>query len=239
MKVIDDLLTEARTFPPPERFKKDTLVAGTFLYEEADEDYQGFWARQAADLLTWRRDWTTICEWNLPFARWFIDGQLNVAENCLDRHVTAGKGDKVAFYWEGEPGDARVITYAELLDEVQRFANVLKGLGVAKGDRVNIYLPMIPEAAIAMLACARIGAPHSVVFGASHPHRSLTGSTTRKPSCSSRPTAATAAATCFRSSRRPTSPSPTRRRSSMSSSFDGVATTSTWSRAATTGTTTS
>jgi acetyl-CoA synthetase len=165
MKVIDDLLSEDRTFPPPEGFKKDTLVAGPFLYDEADEDYQGFWARQAADLLTWRRDWTTICEWNLPFARWFIDGQLNVAENCLDRHVTAGKGDKVAFYWEGEPGDARVITYAELLDEVQRFANVLKGLGVAKGDRVNIYLPMIPEAAVAMLACARIGAPHSVVFG--------------------------------------------------------------------------
>ncbi|MEP6659017.1 MAG: acetate--CoA ligase [Acidimicrobiales bacterium] len=165
MKVIDDLLSEDRTFPPPDWFKKDTLVAGTFLYEEADEDYQGFWARQAADLLTWRRDWTTICEWNLPFARWFIGGQLNVAENCLDRHVAAGKGDKVAFYWEGEPGDTRVITYAELLDEVQRFANVLKGLGVTKGDRVNIYLPMIPEAAVAMLACARIGAPHSVVFG--------------------------------------------------------------------------
>ncbi|MGA1240183.1 MAG: acetate--CoA ligase, partial [Ilumatobacteraceae bacterium] len=104
-------------------------------------------------------------EWDLPYAEWFSDGTLNVSYNCLDRHVLAGRGDKVAFYWEGEPGDARVITYAQLLDEVQRFANVLKNLGIKKGDRVNIYLPMIPEAAVAMLACARIGAAHSVVFG--------------------------------------------------------------------------
>ena len=115
--------------------------------------------------MTWSKDWDTICEWDLPFAKWFIGGELNVSYNCLDRHVLAGKGDKVAFYWEGEPGDARVITYAQLLDEVQRFANVLRGLGVDKGDRVNIYLPMLPEAAVAMLACARIGAVHSVVFG--------------------------------------------------------------------------
>ena len=162
---IDDLLAENRTFPPSAAFKKDTLVAGTFLYDAADADYQGFWARQAAELVEWSKDWTTICEWELPYAKWFVGGRLNVAHNCLDRHVTAGRGDKVAIHWEGEPGDTRTITYAQLLDEVQRFANVLKGLGVAKGDRVNIYLPMIPEAAVAMLACARIGAAHSVVFG--------------------------------------------------------------------------
>jgi acetyl-CoA synthetase len=162
---IDDLLLEARTYPPPEWFKQDTLVAGTFLYDEAAQDDQGFWARQAAELLTWSKEWDTICEWDLPFAKWFVGGQLNVSENCLDRHVAAGRGGKVAFHWEGEPGDTRTITYAQLLDEVQRFANVLKGLGVERGDRVNIYLPMIPEAAVAMLACARIGAAHSVVFG--------------------------------------------------------------------------
>ena len=162
---IDDLLAEQRTFPPPESFKKTTLVAGTFLYDEAARDDEGFWARQAADLVTWRSDWEQICDWELPFSKWFVGGQLNVSENCLDRHVAAGRGQKVAFHFEGEPGDTRTITYAELLAEVQRFANVLKGLGVEKGDRVNIYLPMIPEAAVAMLACARIGAAHSVVFG--------------------------------------------------------------------------
>jgi acetyl-CoA synthetase len=162
---IDDLLLENRTYPPPEDFKKDSLVAGTFLYDEANEDYQGFWARQAAELLDWAKEWETICEWELPFSKWFIGGKLNVSYNCLDRHVEAGRGDRVAFYWEGEPGDERVITYAELLDEVQRFANILKSLGVGAGDRVNIYLPMIPEAIVSMLACARIGAPHSVVFG--------------------------------------------------------------------------
>ena len=164
-RAIDDLLLENRTFPPPEEFKEASLAAGTFLYDEAAVDDQGFWARQAVALLDWDEEWHTICEWDLPFAQWFVGGKLNVARNCLDRHVAAGRGDKVAFYWEGEPGDTRVITYAELLDEVQRFANVLKGLGVERGDRVNIYLPMIPEAVVAMLACARIGAPHSVVFG--------------------------------------------------------------------------
>jgi acetyl-CoA synthetase len=162
---IDDLMLENRKFPPSPEFKKQALVADTSLYDEADEDYQGFWARQAADLLTWSTEWKTICEWDLPDAQWFVGGQLNVSYNCLDRHVEAGRGDKVAFYWEGEPGDARVLTYADLLDEVQRFANALKSLGVQRGDRVNIYLPMVPEAAIAMLACARIGAAHSVVFG--------------------------------------------------------------------------
>jgi acetyl-CoA synthetase len=162
---IDALLDEQRIFPPSQAFKDQALVVDTSLYDEADRDIEGFWARQAAALIDWSQEWHTICEWELPFSKWFVGGQLNVSHNCLDRHVLAGKGDKVAIHWEGEPGDRRTITYAELLDEVQRFANVLKGLGVERGDRVNIYLPMIPEAAVAMLACARIGAAHSVVFG--------------------------------------------------------------------------
>ncbi len=162
---IDDLMLENRKFPPSAEFKRQALVTDTGMYDDADEDYQGFWARQAADLLTWTTEWDTICEWELPNARWFLGGELNVSYNCLDRHVEAGRGDRVAFYWEGEPGDARVLTYADLLDEVQRLANALKALGVRRGDRVNIYLPMIPEAAVSMLACARIGAAHSVVFG--------------------------------------------------------------------------
>lgn len=167
---IDALQWENRRFPPSDAFKRDALVTGTFLYDEASQDDQGFWARQAADLVDWSTEWHTICEWELPFSRWFVGGQLNVSHNCLDRHVLAGRGDKVAFHFEGEPGDTRTVTYADLLDETQRFANVLKGLGVGKGDRVNIYLPMIPEAAVAMLACARIGAAHSVVFGGFSAH---------------------------------------------------------------------
>jgi len=162
---IDALQWEKRKFPPSEAFKKNTLVAGTHLYDEASEDYEAFWARQASELVSWDTQWDTICEWNLPYSKWFVGGKLNVSYNCLDRHVIAGKGEKVAFHFEGEPGDTRTITYSQMLDEVQKFANVLKGLGVSKGDRVNIYLPMIPEAAVAMLACARIGAVHSVVFG--------------------------------------------------------------------------
>ena len=162
---IETYSLEDRHFPPPDDFKERSLVAGTFLYDEADRDFEGFWARQAADLLDWREDWHTICEWDRPFAKWFVGGKLNVSENCLDRHVANGDGDKVAYHWEGEPGDTRTITYADLLDEVCRFANVLKDLGVERGDRVNIYLPMIPELPVAMLACARLGAAHSVVFG--------------------------------------------------------------------------
>jgi acetyl-CoA synthetase len=162
---IEDYLVENRTFPPPEGFKKDALITGAEVYDEAEQDWQGFWARQAADLVDWFQPWDTIVEWELPFAKWFVGGKLNVSHNCLDRHVAAGRADRVAYHWEGEPGDTRTITYADLLDEVQRFANVLKGLGVAKGDRVAIYMPMIPELPVAMLACARIGAAHSVVFG--------------------------------------------------------------------------
>jgi len=156
---------EDRTFPPPDWFVKDARITDRSMHEEADADFEAFWAKQARELLHWQQDFSTILEWDLPFAKWFLGGKLNVSENCLDRHVAAGKGDKVAFHWEGEPGDTRTITYADLLAEVQRFANVLKSLGVKKGDRINIYMPMIPELPIALLACARIGAPHSVVFG--------------------------------------------------------------------------
>ncbi len=156
---------EDRTFPPPPSVQADALVIGNELHDEAERDHQKFWAAQAADLLTWRSEWHTICEWELPYAKWFVGGTLNAAENCLDRHLAEGRGDKIAFHWEGEPGDTRTITYGDLHGEVCRFANVLKSLGVRKGDRVAIYLPMVPELPVAMLACARIGAPHSVVFG--------------------------------------------------------------------------
>ena len=161
---IEDWYLEDRRFPPSEATKERALVTDTSLYDEADADWQGFWARQAL-ALDWTKEWETICEWELPFAKWFVGGQLNASANCLDRHVAAGRGDRVAYHWEGEPGDTRTITYAQLLDEVAKFANVLKRLGVAAGDRVCIYLPMIPELPVAMLACARIGAAHSVVFG--------------------------------------------------------------------------
>ena len=162
---IEAYYSEDRTFPPPPAFAAHALVADTSLYEEAERDPEAFWARQARELVTWFDDFDAVCEWNLPFAKWFMGGTLNVAYNCLDRHVEAGRGDRVAYHWEGEPGDTRTYTYAELQTEVCRFANVLKSLGVKKGDRVNIYLPMVPELPVAMLACARIGAPHSVVFG--------------------------------------------------------------------------
>ena len=164
-ETIEALLLEQRKFPPSESFKANSLVVGAHLYDEANADYEAFWARQAEELVTWSQPWSAVCEWNLPFSRWFVGAKLNVAYNCLDRHVEAGRGDKVAIHWEGEPGDTRTITYAELLAEVERFSNVLHGLGVVRGDRINIYLPMIPEAVVAMLACARIGAAHSVVFG--------------------------------------------------------------------------
>jgi acetyl-CoA synthetase len=162
---IDALSYEQRKFPPSAEFKAAAIISDQSLYEEGEQDFAEYWARHARELLTWSQPFTKTLEWDLPYSEWFSDGTLNVSYNCLDRHVIAGRGDKVAFYWEGEPGDSRTITYSQLLDEVQKFANVLKSLGVEKGDRVNIYLPMIPEAAVAMLACARIGAAHSVVFG--------------------------------------------------------------------------
>ncbi|MFE6736930.1 acetate--CoA ligase [Microbacterium sp. NPDC057650] len=162
---IDHLLNESRQFPPSPEFVAQT-IDDPALYERAAADREGFWGEQARELLHWHKPFTEVLDWtNPPFAKWFGDGELNVAYNCLDRHVEAGIGDRVAIHWEGEPGDSRSITYAELTDEVKRTANVLADLGVGHGDRVAIYLPMIPEAVISMLAVARLGAIHSVVFG--------------------------------------------------------------------------
>jgi acetyl-CoA synthetase len=161
---IENLFSEGRTFPPPDDFKADALVTDRSLYEQAEQDLEGFWADEA-ERLHWVKPWDRVLEWDPPFAKWFVGGQLNVSDNCLDRHVEAGGGDKVAYHWEGEPGDTRSITYAELRDDVARFANGLKSIGVQRGDRVNIYMGMIPELPVAMLACARLGAAHSVVFG--------------------------------------------------------------------------
>jgi acetyl-CoA synthetase len=161
---ISDLLSEDRVFPPPPDFTARAIVSDPSIYERAASDPEAFWADQA-DRLAWFKRWDTVMRWTPPWVTWFEGGTLNASVNCLDRHVEAGGGDKVAFHWEGEPGDTRTITYAELLEEVCRFANALRSLGVRKGDRVNIYLGMVPELPVAMLACARIGAPHSVVFG--------------------------------------------------------------------------
>ncbi len=166
---IHEFYVEDRRFPPPQAFVEQALVRDRSLWEEAAADDEAFWARQARELLTWHQDFHTTLEWDLPFAKWFVGGTLNVSENCLDRHVEAGLGDRIAYHWEGEPGDTRTITYAELLDEVARFANVLSGLGLERGDRVAIYMPMIPELPVAMLACTRIGVAHSVIFGGFSP----------------------------------------------------------------------
>jgi acetyl-CoA synthetase len=156
--------TEVRTFPPPPELAAQANV-GPEVYEEAERDLPAFWGK-AAGRLTWSQPWEEVLDWsNPPFAKWFVGGKLNVAYNCLDRHVEAGHGDQVAYHWEGEPGDTRTFTYAQLTEEVCRAANALTELGVQAGDRVAIYLPMIPEAVISMLACARIGAVHMVVFG--------------------------------------------------------------------------
>jgi acetyl-CoA synthetase len=161
---IAALLSEERVFEPSEVFRSRAVVQDRAVYESAEADDEAFWAEQA-DRLGWVKRWDTVMTWTPPWVKWFEGGQLNASYNCLDRHVEAGGGDKVAYYWEGEPGEERAITYRELLDEVSRFANALKELGVRRGDRVAIYLGMVPELPVAMLACARIGAPHSVVFG--------------------------------------------------------------------------
>jgi acetyl-CoA synthetase len=161
---IETLLDEQRSFPPPEGCRARAWVRDTAIYERARQDRESYWADWAKEL-EWIKPWSRVLEWKPPHAKWFLDGKLNASANCLDRHVKAGRGDRVALIWEGEPGEVRRITYAQLLDDVGRFANVLKSLGVKKGDRVAIYLPMVPEVAVAMLACARLGAPHTVVFG--------------------------------------------------------------------------
>ncbi|GAA0597644.1 acetate--CoA ligase [Actinomadura livida] len=163
-ETLSNLLQETRRFSPPAELAESANVKAE-AYEQAAEDQLGFWAEQA-DRLTWTKRWDQVLDWsNPPFAKWFVGGELNVAYNCVDRHVEAGHGAKVAYHWEGEPGDSRTLTYADLQREVNKTANALLELGVRKGDRVAIYLPMIPELPISMLACARIGATHSVVFG--------------------------------------------------------------------------
>ena len=163
-ETLSNLLQESRRFAPPAELAAAANVTEA-AYGEADADRLAFWEKQAGRL-HWTKKWDTVLDWtNPPFAKWFVGGELNVAYNCVDRHVEAGNGDKVAYHWEGEPGDTRTITYSDLKSEVSKAANALTELGVNKGDRVAIYMPMIPETVIAMLACARIGAPHTVVFG--------------------------------------------------------------------------
>jgi len=163
---IENLLVEDRTFPPPPAFTARAIANDPGIYDRAasDEGFEAFWAEESRRI-DWIAPWTKVLEWEPPFAQWFVGGKLNVSANCLDRHVANGLGEKVAYYWEGEPGEQRTITYAQLLAETCQMANALRELGVRKGERVAIYMPMIPELPVAMLACARIGAPHSVVFG--------------------------------------------------------------------------
>ncbi len=163
-QALEALLAEDRIFPPPEGFRRRAVVSDPAIYERAAADPEGFWAEQARGL-DWFEPFQRVLDWQPPHVRWFVGGKLNAAYNCLDRHLSTARRNKAALVWEGEPGDRRVLTYWDLHREVGKFANVLKSLGVAKGDRVAIYLPMIPEAAVTMLACARIGAVHSVVFG--------------------------------------------------------------------------
>jgi acetyl-CoA synthetase len=163
-KQLDTLLKERRTFKPPTEFKRAAHIKSKAVYREATKDPEQFWAKQAKDL-EWFKPWKKVLQWKVPHAKWFVGGKINVSVNCLDRHIRTARRNKVALLWEGEPGDRRTITYWELYREVNRFANALKQLGVKRGDRVAIYMPMVPEAAVAMLACTRIGAAHSVVFG--------------------------------------------------------------------------
>ena len=166
---IESILNEKRLFEPPADFAAHARIKSMAeyqeLYDKAAADPAAFWAELAETELHWFKKWDTVLDWQPPFAKWFSGGKLNISYNCLDRHLTTWRRNKAALIWEGEPGDSRTLTYAELHREVCQMANVLKDLGVHKGDRVGLYMPMIPEAAIAMLACARIGAPHTVIFG--------------------------------------------------------------------------
>ncbi|MDP5051384.1 MAG: AMP-binding protein, partial [Candidatus Planktophila sp.] len=160
---LENLLSEDRQFPPTAEFATQANATAA-LYDLAEKDRLAFWEQQA-HALSWEAPWTQTLQWDSPYAQWFVGGKINASFNALDRHVIEGRGDRVAFYFEGEPGDTQTITYSQLLTEVKKAANALLELGVQSKDRVAIYMPMIPEAAIAMLACARIGAAHSVVFG--------------------------------------------------------------------------
>jgi acetyl-CoA synthetase len=163
---IENLLLEERTFPPSDPFVAKALTSDPAIYERtaSEEGFRAFWTEEG-NRLDWMEPWSELYTWEPPYAQWYLGGKLNVSVNCLDRHVANGLGERVAYFWEGEPGDTRTITYQQLLDEVCRFTNALRGLGVKKGDKVAIYMPMIPELPVAMLACTRIGAAHSVVFG--------------------------------------------------------------------------
>lgn len=165
---FDALLHEERHYPPPEKFRQDALWADPDIYRSASQDPEAFWAEMARQV-DWFEPWQKVLEWNLPWAKWFVGGKLNVSYNCVDRHVTTWRKNRAAIIWEGEPGDERVLTYQDLYREVNRCAAVLQKLGVKSGDRVAIYMGMIPELVIAMLACARLGAPHTVVFGGFSP----------------------------------------------------------------------
>ena len=166
---VESILHEDRVFPPAADFSNNAHIKSLQdyeqLYEKAKSDPETFWAELAEQELHWFQKWDQVLDWKPPFAKWFVNGKINMSYNCLDRHLTTWRRNKAAIIWEGEPGDSRTLTYGELHREVCQFANVLKDMGVEKGDRVGIYMPMVPEAAIAMLACTRIGAPHSVVFG--------------------------------------------------------------------------
>jgi len=163
---IENLLSEERTFPPGDEFVASALLSDPGIYERTASEvgFRAFWTEEG-NRLDWMEPWNELYTWETPYAQWYLGGKLNVSVNCLDRHVASGLGERVAYFWEGEPGDTRTITYADLLDEVCRFTNALRELGVKKGDKVAIYMPMIPELPVAMLACTRIGAAHSVVFG--------------------------------------------------------------------------
>jgi len=158
-------LSEQEFFDPPESFVKNALLSDPKIYEEADEDWKGWWLKQAKELHWFKEPTEDLDDSNPPFYKWFADGKINASYNCVDRHVEDGNGERVAYYWHGEEGEEREVTYADLHHDVQKLANALKDLGIEKGDIVGIFLPMIPEVAVAMLACARIGAIHNVVFG--------------------------------------------------------------------------
>ena len=165
---LDSTLRENRVFPPPEEFSRKAHIKSLeeyeALYKQSIEDPESFWAGAAKEL-HWFKPWDKVLDWNLPWAKWFVGGKINLSYNCVDRHVHSARRDKTAIIWEGEPGEIRRLTYSELHTEVQKFANALKALGIRKGDRIAVYMGMTPELAIALLACARIGAVHSVIFG--------------------------------------------------------------------------
>src|SRR5438874_8045735 len=166
---IDALLQEERRYPPTPEFKAQANWNDPEIYKRAEADPEGFWADQAKREIDWAKPWDRVLEWDAPWAKWFVGGQINASYNCVDRHLATWRRNKAAIVWEGEPGDERVLTYQDLYREVNRAALALKQAGVQKGDTVAIYLPMIPELPIAMLACARIGAPHTVIFGGFSP----------------------------------------------------------------------